>query len=216
LIRAEPTRDKTRFEILEFLNKNENPQSFMNIEKYCTASRNTVKDYLEELKDEDLVEQSLKGRHPYSITENGEQYFKKLMTKRKSNSLIDSLEPEYADTLLESLTTLLNSMEEEGTDPKAYFKSNCLAFIGGTSNTFHKSIEGMQRILNVEKRHEERARKEGLTLEEYIRKIKKKAEKMKGIRRMLTVQGYTEEEIEEMRRKQGGTFKVTRYTRKKS
>ena len=188
----------------------------MAIEKYCTASRNTVKDYLEELKDEDLVEQSLKGRHPYCITENGKEYFEKLIVKRDSGALIDSLEPEYARILLESLHTLLDSMKKEGTDPKEYFKSSCLAFIGGTSNTFHKSIEGMRQLIDREKRLETRARKEGLTLEEFIRKIKKKAEKLKGARRMLTVLGYTEEEIEEMRKKQGGTFKVTRYTKKSS
>lgn len=38
----------------------------------------------------------------------------------------------------------------------------------------------------------------------------------KGVPRILTFMGFTGEEIEELRKTQGGTFKVTRRTKKKS
>lgn len=75
----------------------------------------------------------------------------------------------------------------------------------------------MQAFIDWENALETRARKEGITKEEYWRKMLKKAAPMpKGVPRILTSLGFTEEEIKELRERQGGTFKVTRRTKKKS
>jgi len=118
---------------------------------------------------------------------------------------------------LRMLRNLLETMRKEGTDPYVYFQSNCLTFVGGIPRTFHKSKEDMQAIIEWENALETRAQKEGITKEEYwSNKLKEAAQMPKGARRMLTSLGLTEEEIKELRERQGGTFKVTRRTKKKS
>lgn len=195
LTRGESTREKTRFEILKFLYENEGLQLFKNIEANCSESRGTVKKYMDELKDERLVEQSLRGRHPYFLSEKGKRYVKQELLRRDFYDLTDSFDIKW----LEMLRNLLDGMRKTDTDPKVFFKDNCLAFIGGLPYTFPKSMEGMKMwVIDFEKGLEIRARKYGLTKEEYWIKKLKESVKMKGVPRILTSLGYTEEEIEEL------------------
>lgn len=207
---GESTRRIASFEILKFLYENEGFQSFNDIEQKCSQSRNTVKKYLEELKEKGLVEQSLKGRHPYRITEKGRSHFDKELLKRDIYDLTEFFDIKW----LEMLRRMLANMRVHGTDPEVFFKDNCLTFVGGIPRTFEKSVKGMRAIIEWEKGLEIRATKEGMTKEDYWRKKLKEAKKLKGVRRILTSLGFTEEEIEELRRQQGGTFKVTRLTKK--
>lgn len=115
------------------------------------------------------------------------------------------------------LRHLLDALIKDGINPYVYFQSNCLMFVGGIPRTFHKSKEDMQAIIEWENALETRAQKEGITKEEYWVKMLRKAKQMpKGAPRILTSLGFTEKEIEELRERQGGTFKVTRRTKKKS
>jgi len=117
---------------------------------------------------------------------------------------------------LQMLRNLLVALRKEGVDPYVYFQSYCLGFVGGIPRTFHKSKEDMQAFIDWENALETRAQKEGITKEEYWRKMLKKAAPMpKGAQRILTSLGFTEEEIEELRKAQGGTFKVTLRRRKR-
>ena len=213
MTQGESSREETCFGILRFLFENGEFRGFKDIEKNCNGARNTVKKYLDELKDEELVEQSLDGRHPYRITEKGKKHFEKLMIGDDIYDLTRSFDAKW----LEILRRLLRNMRKHGTDPSEYFQRSCIAFVGGLPYTFGKSKEEFQvNVLDFESRLERNGRKEGLTKEEYWRKKLKEAENLKGAHKILTIRGYTEEEIEEMRIRQGGTFKVTLYTRKKS
>jgi len=107
LTRGESTREKTRFEILRFLLQNEKHQRFNDIELTCSGSRNTVKKYLEELKDEGLIEQSLKGRHPYYLTHDGKKYTENEILKRKLKAQIDELSVERIKSLYELMNDLI-------------------------------------------------------------------------------------------------------------
>jgi len=105
------TRGKTRFEILTFLSQNESPQLFKDIEDACSAARNTVKKYLEELKDEGLVKQSLHGRHPYSLSEDMKDQVKSLLEKQEIKAKIDQMTPQESRALQEFLDSLLKGEE---------------------------------------------------------------------------------------------------------
>lgn len=154
-----------------------------------------------------------KGRPVYFAPKKHHKFIEKLIAKRDIYDLTDYFDVKW----LKMLRNLLVNMRKEGTDPYVYFQSYCLGFIGGIPYTFYKTKEDMQAKIEWEKVLETRARKEGLTKEEYWRKMLKKAARMpKGVPRILTSLGFTKEEIDELRRKQGGTFKVTRRTRKKS
>ena len=107
LARGESTREKTKFEILNFLFQNEKPQHFKDLEHNCSGARNTVKKYLEELKDEGLIEQSLKGRHPYLLTEKGKKYVETESLKRKLKDQIDELSVERTKSLYELMDKLV-------------------------------------------------------------------------------------------------------------
>lgn len=104
---GESTREKTRFEILFFLFQNEKPQHFKDLEYNCSGARNTVKKYLEELKDEGVIEQSLKGRHPYFLTEKGKKYVETTSLKRKLKDQIDRLPVERIKSLYGLIDKLL-------------------------------------------------------------------------------------------------------------
>jgi predicted transcriptional regulator len=182
---------------LKFLNENEGFQPFKNIEESCSEARLTIKKYLDELKDEELVEQSLDGRHPYRITEKGRKHFERLVSKRDIYDLTDSFDTKW----LEILRRLLRNMREHGTNPADFFRNNCIAFVGGLPHYFHKSKEGMERALHREKELSERAAKEGLTKEEYFKKRAKLVAKLpEGMPRWLAHEGKTEEQIETIMR----------------
>ena len=107
MARGESTREKTKFEILNFLFKNEKSQHFKDLEHICSGARNTVKKYLEELKDEGLIEQSLKGRHPYFLTEKGKEYAETESLKQKLKDQIDELSVERTKSLYELMDKLV-------------------------------------------------------------------------------------------------------------
>ena len=158
LTQGESTREETYFEILRFLFENEEFRGFKDIEENCNEARNTVKKYLDELKDEELVEQSLDGRHPYRITEKGKKHFEKLMIDDDIYDLTRSFDAKW----LEILRRLLRNMRKHGTDPSEYFQRSCIAFVGGLPYTFSKSKEEFQvNVLDFESRLERNGRKDG-------------------------------------------------------
>ena len=107
MTRRESTGEKTKSEILDFLFENEKPQHFKDIERNCSAARNTVKKYLEELKDEQVIEQSLKGRHPYFLTDKGRKYAETEFQKRELKQHIDELSAERIRSLYELVDRLV-------------------------------------------------------------------------------------------------------------
>lgn len=107
MTQGESTREKTKVEILLFLFQNEKPQHFKDLEYNCSGARNTVKKYLEELKDEGVIEQSLKGHHPYFLTEKGKEYVETTSLKRKLKDQIDRLPVERIRSLYELIDKLL-------------------------------------------------------------------------------------------------------------
>jgi len=148
----------------------------------------------------------------YFIPNRMKSQIQRVLVRNDIYDLTDSFDIKW----LRMLRGLLDSLKKEGVDPYEYFKSNCLVFVGGIPRTFHKSKEDMQAIIEWENALETRAQKEGITKEEYwSNKLKEAAQMPKGPRRILTSLGFTEEEIEELRERQGGTFEVTRRTRKK-
>lgn len=107
MVRGESTRERTASEILDFLFDNEEPQHFKDIEHNCSAARNTVKKYLEELKDEGIVKQSLKGRHPYFLTDKGRKHAEIEFQKRELKQEIDELPAERIRSLFQFVDLLL-------------------------------------------------------------------------------------------------------------
>jgi len=83
----------TKQAILDFLNEKKEA-GFTEIADYCGKkgiSRMTVKKYLDQLKREGLVRQSLEGRHPYSITKKGIEYVLRETTKLEINKELDNI-----------------------------------------------------------------------------------------------------------------------------
>lgn len=107
MARGESSRERAKFEILEFLFQNGEPQHFKDIERNCSGARNTTKKYLEELKDEGIIEQSLKGRHPYFLTDKGRKHAEIEFQKRKLKQQIDELSAERIRSLFELMDRLV-------------------------------------------------------------------------------------------------------------
>ena len=214
LPKGESCREKVHWQIQEFLLKG--PATFTKIIEVCDAARATVSKYLDDLVEEEKViwkPQRKRGKSTYELSNKMKSEIEKKILQDDLYDLTDSFNVKW----LRMLRNLLDNMKKEGTDPYTFFQSNCLMFVGGIPHTFHKSKEGMQHSIDWEIGLENRAQKDGLTKEDYWRKMLTKAARMpKGVPRMLTSMGHTEEEIEESRTRQGGTFKVTRYSRKKS
>ena len=98
----------TKHAILEFLNEKKEA-GFTEIANYCSKkgiSRMTVKKYLDKMKNEGLVSQSLEGRHPYSITEKGIEYLEREVLKRKYIEKIDKSGPEDIEFYQKKLVEL--------------------------------------------------------------------------------------------------------------
>lgn len=107
MVKGESSRERAKFEILEFLFQNGEPQHFKDIERNCSGARNTIKKYLEELKDERFIEQSLKGRHPYFLTAEGRKHAEIEFQKRKLKQQIDELSAERVRSLYEFIDRLV-------------------------------------------------------------------------------------------------------------
>jgi len=211
-LQGQSSREEVRLQIQKFLLNG--AASSTKIVQVCDAAKATVYKYLNELYEENKVgwkPQRGRGKSTYELSDEMKSEIEKKLLKDDLYDLTDSFDVKW----LRMLRNLLDNMRKEGIDPYAYFQSNCLTFVGGIPRTFHKSKEDMQAIIDWENVLENRARKEGITKEEYWRKKLKEAEKLTGVPRILTSLGFTKEEIEELRKKQGGTFKVTRISKKK-
>jgi len=155
----------------------------------------------------------------YSINKRGLEEIERIKVK----NLTDSLDSKW----LYLLRRLLIRVTHEGEDPEAFLNNNCITFIGDIPCAFNMSVEAMQSQLALKRslyqRHArdlERFREEfikadvinreridarireevGWTVGEYLRKLLKKTEKQKGVRKMMTVLGITDEMLEEIDR----------------
>lgn len=107
MTKGESSRERVKFEILGFLFQNGEPQHFKDIERNCSGARNTTKKYLEELKDEGFVQQGLKGRHPYSLTDKGRKQAEIELQKGVLKQHIDELSAERITSLYELVDKLV-------------------------------------------------------------------------------------------------------------
>jgi len=107
MFQGESSEDIVKFEIIKFLFHKLEPQSFKEIEEHNSASRNTTKKYLEMLKDEGIVEQSMKGRHPYFLTSDGKRLAEKEFQKQKLKQQIDELSEEQIKSLYDFVNEVL-------------------------------------------------------------------------------------------------------------
>ncbi len=107
MLQGESCEERVKFEIIKFLFQKVEAQNFKEIEENCSASRNTTKKYLEVLKDEGIVEQSMKGRHPYYLTDNGKKLAEKEFQKQKLKQQIDELSEEHLKSLYEFVNKIL-------------------------------------------------------------------------------------------------------------
>lgn len=206
MARGESARQNCPSAILTTLLEKES--GFESIVVSVNFSRGTVDKYLTELFQDSLV--TRRGRRgAYYLTPKGCKKASMERLKGDIYNLVDS----FGTKWLQILSSLVNNMRNEGTDPEVFFRSNCLAFLGGIPYTFEKSIEGMKYVQSFEKDIEVRGAKEGLTKEECFKKLLTKISKQpKGFPRLLTYMSFflTKEGIEELRKQQGGTFTVTR------
>lgn len=102
-------RNFTKNVILDFL-KDKEYVGFEQIAKHCQSLgiyRNTVKKYLDELKEEGLVEQNIEGRHPYRITQKGIEFRFIEKTKQK----IESIPKEQILKIADTIKTLLEIID---------------------------------------------------------------------------------------------------------
>lgn len=182
-------------------------------------AKNTVYKYLKELVNDGLMEKKPGSREEsfrprYFIPEKAKNKVDKLLLRNDIYDIVDSFDTKW----LEMLRRFLDGLRKEGDDPKEFFNRYCLAFIRGIPYNFEKSMEGMKNVLLFERHLEKLAAKKGVTKDEYFKEmVKYVTAQPKGMRRILAYlkyMGLTEEDIEKLRERQGGTFKVTRYTRK--
>lgn len=156
----------------------------------------------------------------YCITKKGREKVEKQRIKLE----IDSLEEKWFNPL----RNLFIRMKKE--DPNVALDRYCFTFIGEIPTVFTKSVENMESHIAFERsiweRHarelerfreewmkaganersqiDERIREEvGWSPGEYFKKLLRKAEKEKGIRKIMTIYGITEEMLEEMYKAQG-------------
>jgi predicted transcriptional regulator len=104
---------ETKTTILEFL-KDKDEAGFSKIADYCCRkgiSRMTVKKYLDEMKKEGLIKQSIEGRHPYSITDKGKEYYRREGLKENLVRKVDSADPAALEFLERKLATLEKELE---------------------------------------------------------------------------------------------------------
>jgi len=161
----------------------------------------------------------LTNRPVYYVPKRWQKEVEKLIKERELHSLIPSIDAKWLDPLRNILIRIKHE------DPEVFFDRYCFTFIGDVPVAFTKSVEAMQSHLAFEKnlfvrqardlepykeeiikadkneseRIWERAREEvGLTLGEYLMKLLKKAENEKGVRKIMTVLGITEEMLKEM------------------
>lgn len=225
--RGESSREKAKNAILLFAadQKKHKRSEFVKglVEKRKEFAKNTVYKYLDEAVADELMKMEPGSREDsfrpvYSITELGLEAVKQVGV----HDLVDSLDTKW----LEPLRKLLIRIKHE--EPDVFFDRFCFTFIGDVPCAFTKSVEAMQSHIAFEEslheRHlrdlerfredfmktdkigrarvETRIRDEvGWTIGEYLKKLLKKAEKEKGVRKIMTVLGITEEMLKEMNRK---------------
>jgi predicted transcriptional regulator len=149
----------TKNAILEFLIE-KNEAGFSEIADYCSKkgiSRMTVKTYLDKLKDDNLVTQSVKGRHPYSIPQEKLQTVK-LMLKR--NDFFKNIEQKAESINNPKAFEFLNAqvLEYESRIKMAVYEvwlngltPAILEFINAVNNVFFGNIEKEEDISALKK-----------------------------------------------------------------
>jgi len=155
----------------------------------------------------------------YLIRKERKEKVEKLIKENECQSLVPSLTAKW----LGPLRNLLIRMKHE--EPELALNNYCFTFIGDIPIAFTKSVEAMESHIafetNLHQRHQrdlEKFREEfvsadrighahidarikeevGWTVGEYLGKLFKKAEKEKGLSKIMTALGITEEMLAEM------------------
>lgn len=194
------------------------------VEKERRFSKNTVYKYLDKLVDDGLMKMEPGSpeesyRPDFSITDKGLEAVKRI----ESHLLVDSLDTRWLAPLRNLLIRIKHESGELdkinsycfafiGDVPCAFTKSveamkSHIAFEKNLHQRHQRDLEKfreefVQSCMKGDKasqaRVEERIKEEvGWTMGEYLRKLLKKAEKEKGVRKIMTVLGITEDMLED-------------------